>query len=324
MLFHLPPNLPRRLRLALALAPAVMSALLAIPERGVRAGAAEAPLVVASIGPLHSLAAAVTEGVGAPQLLLSATASPHTYALKPSDVRKLEAAGLVLWIGPDLEGFLVRPLADPRLRPKSWSLTDDAGLVRHPRRKGGMWAESRSDGGHRHAHGAYDAHLWLDPENGRRIARLLARRLAAIDPGNAARYAANADRLDGALATLESELARLLAPVRAVPYVVFHDGYQYFERRFGLNPIGAIVIDPERPPGASRLAALRAELAAGGARCAFAEPQFAPDRVASLVRGTDARAATLDPYGVALPAGPSAYATLLGTLGAALRRCLAG
>jgi zinc transport system substrate-binding protein len=315
-----PQNAPRGL--GRVLAGATVVALLGVGGPGARA---EAPRILASIQPLHSLAAAATEGVSTPQLLLSPSDSPHTRALRPSDVRKLESAGLVLWIGPDLEGFLAGPLAEPRLRAKSMSLIDDEALVRHPRRRGGMWAEpTRTGAGHRHGRDAHDPHMWLDPENGRRIVRLVAARLSAIDPANGARYAANADRGEREIEALQAELAAALAPVRGAPYLVFHDAYQYFERRFGLRPAGAIVIDPERPPGASRLAALRTRLVAGEARCVFAEPQFAPDRVASLVRGTPARSATLDPYGAALPSGRSAYAGMLQALGAALARCLAG
>src|SRR5687768_3965785 len=77
------------------------------------AGAAEAkaPKVVASIAPVHSLVAAVMQGIAEPLLLVPANVSDHDYALKPSDLRTIEGADLVVWIGEPLETYLVRPLA---------------------------------------------------------------------------------------------------------------------------------------------------------------------------------------------------------------------
>ena len=69
------------------------------------------PQVVASIKPLHSLIAGIMAGVGTPTLIVNGAASPHTYALRPSDARALAAAKLVFWIGPSMESFLVKPLA---------------------------------------------------------------------------------------------------------------------------------------------------------------------------------------------------------------------
>jgi zinc transport system substrate-binding protein len=322
------PQLSKRLsrgREAAARLARAGASICALAAASAGAAAAEPPLVVASIKPIHSLVAAVMDGAGAPHLLLPAGSSPHTYALKPSDAARLESAALVVWIGPDLEGYLAKPLSSRALKPKTLTLQVDASIVKHTRREGGLWAEGRAaNGGQGHAHsrGATDPHLWLDPTNGRHIARAVAARLAGIDPANLALYAANAATIERDLAALETEIAAALAPVRSAPYLVFHDGYQYFERRFGLNPAGAVVIDPDRPPGAGRLAALRARISSGQIRCVFAEPQFAADRIAALVEGTTARVGTLDPYGTDVAAGPAAYPRVLRTLAASLLGCL--
>ena len=175
---------------------------------------------------------------------------------------------------------------------------------------------------HGHAHGALDAHIWLDPRNAMAIGQAAAETLARIDPPNAARYRANAASLTAYLETVEDGLAKTLAPVRGKPYIVFHDAYQYFERRFGLNAVGSITISPERAPGAKRIAEIRARLRDTGAACVFAEPQFEPALARTVVEGTETRIGVLDPLGADLAPGPSTYGTILRKLAASLRDCL--
>ena len=145
----------------------------------------------------------------------------------------------------------------------------------------------------------------------------------AADPDNAARYGANLVRLVARLADLDRELADRLDPVKDRPYVVFHDAYQYFERRYDLNAVGAISLGPQRRPGARRLSEVRRQIQATGALCVFAEPQFEPALVATVIEGTAARAAVLDPLGADLMPGPDAYFELMQNLAGNLVECLA-
>lgn len=281
---------------------------------------AAAPDIVVSIKPLHSLVAAVMAGVGEPRLIVGGANSPHTYSLRPSDAEALRSARLVVWVGPTLEGFLAKPLQ---------ALATGADIVELDRapsihvlraRVGGLW-EADADAPKATAIDA-DGHLWLDPDNARAIADLAAARLGALDPGNRERYAANARALDARIAALDERLRAQLAPVRTVPFVVFHDGYQYLERRYGLDAIGSITVDPEHQPGARRIAEIRAKIEATGARCVFAEPEFTPALVDTVVSGTKAATATLDGLGAAIPPGPDLYLTLMNGLGEALATCL--
>ena len=84
------------------------------------------PQVLTSIKPLQLIAAAVQDGVAEPDVLLPVGASPHHYALRPSDMRRLQQAQLFYWIGPQLEGFLAKPLSS-RTQP-SLALQDLPGL----------------------------------------------------------------------------------------------------------------------------------------------------------------------------------------------------
>jgi zinc transport system substrate-binding protein len=282
---------------------------------------------VASIKPIHSLLAGVMAGAGTPALLVKGHASPHSFALKPSDAMTLESARIVFWAGPSLERFLLRPLASAE---KTVALLETPGLTLLPVRHGGLWEAHE----HEHAEAAehaealeeaeLDGHFWLDPSNAKLVAERMARELAAVDPDHAALYAENAAALVRRLDALDAELAAILAPVADRPFIVFHDAYQYFERHYRLAGAGSITLDPEQPPGAETLAAIRDRLAEGGAVCAFHEPQYPASLVETVTEGTGARVGELDPEGAALADGPELYFTLLRNLARSLARCLAG
>ncbi len=351
--------------------PAVLGLLCALGLLGTAPARAEAPRVVVSIAPIHSLVAGVMEGVGTPTLLIQGAGSPHSYTLRPSEAQALQQADVVFWVGEELETFLVRPLAALPGGAHAVALIDAPGMRLLPVREGGAWeshahgAESDADHdhadhhhgdahdhGHDHAHdhagtaeahdhdhghaaaaaeghgaedhdhGAHDAHLWLDPENAGAIVRAAAASLSARDPANAGAYAANATQIEARLDGLEAELTAALAPVRTVPYVVFHDAYQYFEDRFGLNAVGTITVSPERAPGAQRLQEIRQKIRELGARCVFSEPQFEPRLVETVTEGLAVRRGVLDPLGADLPNGPDHYFALLSGLANSLGECL--
>ncbi|MEM7021511.1 MAG: zinc ABC transporter substrate-binding protein [Pseudomonadota bacterium] len=293
----------------------------------------EAPAVVASIKPIHSLVAGVMEGVGTPELLIGGAGSPHRYALRPSQARSLANADVVFWVGEGLETFLSRPIDALSDEARVISLGALDTLTTHPAREGGVWGEHIANGhadhledheGHAEVehHGYVDMHLWLDPQNGRAMIDAIAKALVAADPGHAETYKSNANGLHTNLARLDADLADKLAPVRNRPFVVFHDAYQYFENHYGLNAVGAITIDPVRKPGAGRLRAIRAKLTELEAVCVFAEPQFEPVLVETVVEGTRAKAGILDPLGAELEAGSTHYEQLLRSLSEGLLSCL--
>ena len=120
----------------------------------------------------------------------------------------------------------------------------------------------------------------------------------------------------------EKDLAVKLAPLRGRPYIVFHDAYQYFERRFGLSPVGAVTVAPDRPVGPRRVSALRDAIRTRSVVCVFREPQFPPALIGTLVEGSPARIGVLDPLGAELAPGPELYPKLLDAIAASLRGCL--
>lgn len=292
-----------------------------------------APRVVASIPPVHSLVAGVMDGIGTPELLVPPTASAHTYSLRPSEARLLNQAEIVFWIGPIYESFLEKPLAALASQAKLVRLMDAPGVAVLPAREGGPW-EGHGDDAHDHAHGKKesqgskavaaeaDGHLFLDPENAKAIVRIAVETLAVGDTANAARYRANGDAILARVDALDSELRATLAPVRAEPFIVFHDAYQYLEKRYGLNAAGSVTVSPERQPGAQRLQRLRRKIAQLKAVCVFAEPQFEPTLVQTVVEGTKAKTGVLDPLGAPIPPGRDAYFETMRAMARSLTGCL--
>ncbi len=283
--------------------------------------AAAAPQVVVSIKPLHSLVAGVTDGVSEPELLLAAGDSPHTYSMRPSEARAVRSADLVVHVSPHMEAFLERALDARGDRQSVLAAADLDGIELLGGRDGEAWGEHGHDHGNDDAH-RRDYHIWLDPRNAQTITAAVAERLAELDPEHADTYRDNAEAQKQRLSELEADLNQRLEPVRGRPYVVFHDAYQYFEQRFGLEAVGAVTIHPEQPPGARHLNELRGQIRELGAVCVFSEPQFEPAIVRSLVRGLDARPGELDPLGAGLEPGPKAYFQLLERLADGFLDCL--
>ena len=284
--------------------------------------AADAPRVVVSIAPVHSLVSGVMSGVAVPELLVKGTVSPHSYMLKPSQMATLQRADLIVWNGESVESFLPRTLRTLDGKRRVIKLTELHGMTLLSARAGGVWGEEEAGDHHGHHHGDVDGHLWLDPENAKVIVGAVTKMLSEIDTSHATQYRLNSAALLQQLDQLARELDVALAPVRGVPYLVFHDGYHYFEARFHLNAMGAISVDPEHKPGAKRLSQLTTMVKQSQVRCVFSEPQYPSTVVQSITAGSGVKSGTLDPLGSNLETGPDLYFGLMRGLGANLKNCL--
>ena len=176
-------------------------------------------------------------------------------------------------------------------------------------------------GGH---HGGFDVHVWLDPMNARKWVDAITHELEEADPANREKYEANEKRLMARLDALHEELKSTLAPLKGMPYIVFHDAYQDMEKRYGLNAIGSVTLSPETKPGAARLVEIRQKVRDTKSICVFSEPQFEPKLVKVVMEGTGAGTGVLDPLGADIPAGEDAYFTLMRNMAKSLKGCLAG
>ncbi|WED20919.1 zinc ABC transporter substrate-binding protein [Vibrio sp. JC009] len=267
--------------------------------------------IVASIKPLQFIAYEITDGVTTPDLLVASTASPHDYALRPSDVKKIARADLVIWFGPELEPFMQGIMKGKK---QSLRLGAEDSLSVHE------YGDGHIDDGHNH--GSHDPHIWLGPLQARQAAKIIADRLALIDPEHQVQYQSNFAKFESNLDSVTSEIEAKLAPVRDKGYYVFHDAYGYFEEYFSLNKLGQFTVSPERKPGAKTLIKIKMALRAGEASCVFSEPQFKSSIIESVTRGSNVGQGELDPLGLNIKVQKSAYFDFLNSLADSYTECL--
>lgn len=288
---------------------------------------AEVPRVATDIAPVQSLVATVMQGLGTPDLIVTPGASPHGYAMRPSQAQALQTADLVVWVGPALTPWLMKPIETLAPHAAKLELLSAPGTQIYPFREAHEHEHEDEHGEegehgdeHDDDHDAIDPHAWLDPQNGQIWLGVIANQLAQVDPENAAQYRANALIGQKELAAQQVALAALLAPMQGRGYVTFHDAYQYFETRFGLTPTGAVAFSDASDPSPAALARLQLQLLGAGVTCAFSEPQFDPGLLEAISDGA-LTIRSLDPMGSRLIPGPDLYQKLLQDMGGAFAAC---
>ncbi|WP_254656709.1 zinc ABC transporter substrate-binding protein [Leisingera sp. JC1] len=197
---------------------------------------------------------------------------------------------------------------------------DDHDHEEHAEGEGDVGHEDHAEA-HGHHHEGADPHAWLLPANAQAWLDVIAEELAENDPDNAAAYRANAEAGKQEIAEAVATVSAQLAPFQDKPFIVFHDAYQYFEQGFGLSAAGAISLSDAVKPSPARVAEIRDVVADLKVACVFSEPQFNPGLVATVLDGTAAGTAVLDPLGAGLEPGPQFYPALLQDIGAAIAGC---
>jgi len=308
--------------------------------------------VVTSIKPIHSLASYLMDGVAKPDLIVDGYASPHGFALKPSHAKMLQNADIIFWVGEDLENFLEKPLKSVAKKAEKIELMEIKGLTKLKFRERNIFEEhdhghkeddhddhakkeddhddhghddehkedGHDDHGHEgHAHGEYDPHIWLDPMNAKVILSEMAEHLIENDQENEAKYKANLKKahkdLDKLTKKVKSELNKDFKSI------VFHDAYQYFEKRFGINILGAFTVNTDVMPGAEQLAEIREIIEHDKVSCIFSEPQFNPDIIKAVAKDTNVATGVIDPLGATLNPGKDLYFDLIGNMSKSFKGC---
>ena len=317
--------------------------------------------VVASIKPIHSLASYLMDGVAKPDLIVDGYASPHGFALKPSHAKMLQEADLIFWVGEDLENFLVKPLGSIAQKAEKIELMEIKGLKKLKFRERNIFDdhddhghkeddhddhakkeedhdehehedehkeddhdEHKEDGhdehGHEgHAHGEHDPHIWLDPSNAKVILKEMTEHLIENDPENKDKYKSNLKKatkdLDKLTKKVKSELNKDFKSI------VFHDAYQYFEKRFNVNVLGAFTVNTDVLPGAEQLSEIREIIEQDKVSCIFSEPQFNPDIINAVAKDMDIKTGVLDPLGATLKPGKDLYFDLIKNMSKSFKGC---
>ena len=291
--------------------------------------------VVTSIKPIHSLASYLMDGVGKPDLIVDGYNSPHAFAMKPSHAKMLQNADLIFWIGEDMESFLEKPLNSIAKKAEKIELMEIKGLNKLEFRERNIFEEHEDHGhdehkehGHKedkhddhqgHAHGEHDPHIWLDPMNAKVILSEMAEHLIENDQKNEAKYKENLKKahkdLDKLTKKVKSELNKNFKSI------VFHDAYQYFEKRFDINILGAFTVNPDVMPGAEQLAEIREVIEHDKVSCIFSEPQFNPDIIKAVAKDTNVATGVIDPLGATLDPGKDLYFDLIGNMSKSFKGC---
>lgn len=269
--------------------------------------------VLASIRPLALLTQDLILDEDSVDQLLSATASPHYYALKISDFRKIIDADLVLWIGPELESFLQKALAD---HPKVLTLSELSTL---------RWAAtSQKDLHHAHSDDSHqhelvrDPHLWLNPINLKALAEAITENLIESSPEREQAYKARLNTVLERLTDVDRDLTEKLATVKKKSFIVLHPAYSHFVTHYELNQLDYVVRIPEATLGARHRYKLQqfAEV-----DCIFGEKGYEHKRLNQLAEQLNARVTILDPLGVNIADGEG-IDMLLRNLGEDFHSCL--
>ena len=306
--------------------------------------------VVTSIKPIHSLASYLMDGVGKPDLIVDGYASPHGFSMKPSHAQMLQNADIVFWVGEGMENFLEKPLSSIAKKAEKIELMEIKGLNvlkfrernifdEHDHDHGhddhGKKEDDHDDHGHKkkdnhddhgghdghegHAHGEFDPHIWLDPINAKVMLNEMVEHLIENDPKNEAKYKSN---LDKALKDIDKLTIDVMTELsNSVSSIVFHDAYQYFEKRFNVNILGAFTVNTDVMPGAEQLAEIREIIEHDKVACVFSEPQFNPDIIKAVAKDMNIKTGVVDPLGATLDPGKDLYFDLIRNMSASFKGC---
>lgn len=265
-------------------------------------------LVLASIKPLALIAEAVVENTSTKvDTLLPVGVSLHDYTLKPSDARRLQEAGLLLWLGPQAEPHLAK------VRTKnSLPLLEGLPSTRLIHRGHG------EDQHHGHDY-TVDPHIWLDPGLAREVARRLAESLISSRPSERQQLQANLSAFESRTKKLEEIMRMRLIPLQNKAFLVHHDAYQYLIRPYGIKARGVILQDPgEAGLSVKHLLELQESVRGYRQICIFSEPQFEGSGQPQLGAQVKVLQGVLDPLG----SGADSYESLMMDLVLGLERCL--
>lgn len=272
--------------------------------------------VVASVRPLGFIVAAIADGVTSTEVLLPDGASPHDFALRPSDLQKMRGAELVVWVGPEMEAYMTKSAA--QLAANRQVEIAALAVVKPLLQKGDEEKEEQdrphTDDGDDDHHGEYNMHVWMSPEIAKQTAIAIHDKLLELMPQNRNKLDANLRQFEDGLTQVDKNLGKMLQPVQGKGYFVFHDAYGYFEKHFGLSPLGHFTVNPEIQPGAQRLHLIRTQLVEQKAVCVFAEPQFRPAVINAVAQGTTVRMGILDPLGSGIALSKDSYVHFLSHL----------
>lgn len=277
--------------------------------------ASNVPKVVVSIAPIHSLVVAIMKGVGEPQLLLDSAQSPHTASLKPSQRSMIASADLVIWVGPTLENFLIKPLIDCQRKSCVLSAIEKF-PIKKPR-----YECSHDEGNCDHDIRFVDPHIWLDVAHMDFVINEIVFQLTALDIVHGEIFKQNALKLKDRVHDLHKKYQDTAKGMQKMTYISFHDAYQYLESILPIVNVGVLTAGEGATLSVAQLAELDKLIKDKNVCCLFSEPQFKYPIATKLVASHHLCAGTLDPLGQGLKPGVDLYFVMMENLLKAFTSC---
>ena len=257
--------------------------------------------VAASIRPLQLIAAAITEEVSQPQLVMDGSQDPHHPSLRPSQRRAMNQADIFIWIGPQLETGMEAIIGE--LDALVMTVINLDGLTVYP------------------LNASVDPHVWLDSNNAGIIADALAANLIELDHENEARYLQNLARFRSGLKSLENELRKTVDPDSFPAFAVYHNGYQYFEKQLGLFHLTSFTDNEEIQPGIRRVMEIKSQLNARNVNCIVVDPAVNSGNLQNQLERDNLRFISVDVLAHDIPLSGDGYFQFMQKLAANFASC---
>ena len=219
---------------------------------------------------------------------------PHFVEAKPSFVIKLNSADLLIAVGRELEIGWLPPLVNQARNAKVQTggagYLDASQTVRILDIPTGQLTRAMGD-----VHPSGNPHYWLDPENGKRIAKAIADKLGAMDPANAAYFQQREADFERRLTAADARWKAALAPYKGAKVVTYHRSWPNFIDHFGFDVIGYVEPKPGIPPSPSHTIDLIAEMKRQNVKVILVEPYFDLKTPNSIAQNTGAQVVVLAP-----------------------------
>jgi zinc transport system substrate-binding protein len=253
---------------------------------------------VTTIHPFQEILKNIIGDRGEVYQILPPSASPHTYELRPSDVRLVESSKALFYGSENLDAWALKFQNVNRIELIKLIVKDSLIYFQEytQDQKPGVYQKGKESLGHDHSVGI-DPHFWTDPLTVQSMLPSLVEKLCALDPDGCETFMQNSKQFSRQLNNLDAKLREMLAPIYGSKVMISHPFFQYFFKRYGIKLIGVIEKNPGREPTPKDIKSLIDQVKHENVKAIFDHTQL-PDRAAKiLAESTGIKCYHLDPVG---------------------------
>ena len=272
------------------------------------------PSIVVSIKPIHSIVTKIMDGVTKPELLLDSNSSAHTFHLKPSQIKMISNADLVIVISENFELGLRKALKNIN-EDSHLKISELDQLIIHNSRGEAIYNKNEDSS-------KFDFHLWLDVNNMQLIATYISNMIIELDPKNEYIYSENLKEVNLELDELKEQIKQQLAPFSSTPFAIYSDTLQYFEKSLELKR--PVIITPFHGAGLSikRTIDAKRKIKDLNISCLIYDTEVKAKQLRVLSEGLNLKSFKIDILGNEFTPGPDQYFNLMKKTSSQLSLCL--